>query len=198
MPLQPHLILMGELGALLLYLRMIDRRNRLCSEIMARKIFNTAYEILSTAVVTIGVILAVTYLCGIRLYHVKSGSMGDLLPVGSVCFVSTYSKYENIETGDVISFRVSDDMFVTHRAIRITGDGIYTKGDENNTEDPDAVTKENYIGKTVFALPYIGELFGFFRTEEGKISIATAFLTLLIMGRIYNKQDTEESSKIDN
>lgn len=157
-----------------------------------RKIFNTLYEIISTTVITFGIILAIVYLCGIRLYHVKSGSMGELLPVGSVCFVSTYSKYEDIKAGDVISFRVDDDMLVTHRVVRITGAGIYTKGDENNTEDPDAVTKENYIGKTVFALPHIGELFSFFRTMAGKFTIVTTIFILLIMGRIYNKKDAEE------
>ena len=154
-----------------------------------RKIFNIVYEIVSTAVITIGIILAVLYLCGIRLYHVKSGSMGELLPVGSVCFVSTYSKYEDVKQGDVISFRVSDDMLVTHRAEKITDNGIITKGDANNTEDPDPVTRENYIGKTVFDIPYIGRIFGFFRTIAGKILIAVMFLVLLIMGRIYKEND---------
>lgn len=181
----PHLILMGNWVRFVIIMAKI------------RKIFNTLYEIISTTVITFGIILAIVYLCGIRLYHVKSGSMGELLPVGSVCFVSTYSKYENIETGDVISFKVDDDMLVTHRAVRITGAGIYTKGDENNTEDPDAVTKENYIGKTVFALPHIGDMFIFFRTTAGKVSIVTALLILLIMGRIYKMNDTEENGEIN-
>jgi signal peptidase len=163
---------------------------------MARKIFNKVYKILSTIVITIGVILVITYLCGIRLYHVKSGSMGELLPVGSLCFVSTYSKYENIGTGDVISFKVDDDILVTHRAVRITDAGIYTKGDANNTEDPDAVTKDNYIGKTVFALPRVGDMFIFFRTTVGKVSIVTALILLIIMGRIYKMNDTEEKGEI--
>ena len=171
------------------------KRSCSCSNIMAKKIFNKVYEILSTAVITIGVLLLITYLCGIRLYYVKSGSMGELLPVGSVCFVSTYSKYEDIKAGDVISFRVDDNMLVTHRAIRITAEGIKTKGDENNTEDPDAVTKENYIGKTVFALPHIGETFAFFRTATGKVSIATALLILFIMGRIYKMNDKEYNAE---
>lgn len=115
--------------------------------------------------------------------------MGELLPIGSVCFVSTYSRYEDIEAGDVISFRVSDDMLVTHRAEKITDNGIITKGDANNTEDPDLVTKDNYIGKTVFAIPHIGRIFGFFRTIAGKILIAVMFLLLLIMGRIYKEND---------
>lgn len=158
-----------------------------------RKILDITYEILSTAVITIGVILVIIYLCGIRLYHVRSGSMGELLPVGCVCFVSTYSKYDSVEVGDVISFKADDDMFVTHRAVRITPEGITTKGDENNTEDPDAVTKDNYIGKTVFALPYIGRLLGFFHALSGRITLAASIVFLLILGRLYRGRDKEKA-----
>lgn len=136
----------------------------------------------------IGVILGILYLCGIRLYHVKSGSMGEQLPVGCVCFVSTYTPYDAIQVDDVISFRVSEDMLVTHRAIQITEDGITTQGDENENPDPDPVTKENYIGKTVMAVPYIGEMFGFFHTEKGIIVICAGIVCLLIAGFFYRNQ----------
>lgn len=152
-----------------------------------KKIFNTLYEIISTTIITVGIILAIVYLCGIRLYHVKSGSMGELLPIGSVCFVSTYSKYENIKAGDVISFRVSDDMLVTHRAEKITDNVIITKGDANNAEDPDPVTKENYIGKTVFAIPHIGRLFDSLHTFKGALLLGIIAILLIISGIFYKK-----------
>ena len=156
---------------------------------MAKKIFNKVYEILSTAVITIGVLLLITYLCGIRLYHVKSDSMGEFLPAGSVCFVSTYSKKKKKKTGDVISFSVSDDMLVTHRAEKIMDNGIITKGDANNTEDPDLVTKENYIGKTVFAIPRIGRIFGFLHTLRGMLLLGIISVLLIISGIFYKKKD---------
>jgi signal peptidase len=152
-----------------------------------KKIFNTLYEIISTTIITVGIILAMVYLCGIRLYHVKSGSMGELLPIGSVCFVSTYSKYENIKAGDVISFRVSDDMLVTHRAEKIMDNVIITKGDANNAEDPDPVTKENYIGKTVFAIPHIGILFDSLHTFKGALLLGIIAILLIISGIFYKK-----------
>ena len=158
----------------------------------ARNVFNTVYRIVSTAVITIGVLLLILYLCGIRLYHVKSGSMGELLPVGCVCFVSTYTPYDSIEVNDVISFRVSDDMLVTHRAVGKTEEGIITKGDENNTDDPEPVTRENYIGKTVFALPYIGRLLGFFHSLKGKVSLAVVSAVLILSGAIYRRNTDEE------
>lgn len=143
---------------------------------------------MSTAVITFGVILVILYLCGIRLYHVKSGSMGELLPVGSVCFVSTYSDYEDVKPGDVISFRVSNNMRVTHRAERITDKGIITKGDENNSEDPEPVTKDNYIGKTVFAIPHFGAVLGYFRTTGGMIVLGVTVLLLIVSGIIYKQK----------
>lgn len=156
---------------------------------IVRNVFNTIYRFISTAVITIGVLLLIMYLCGIRLYHVKSGSMGELLPVGGVCFVNTYSAYDDITVGDVISFRISDDMLVTHRAVKITEEGIITKGDENNTYDPEPVTRENYIGETVFALPYIGRLLGFFHSLKGKIILAAVGAVLLISGVLYKQNN---------
>ena len=142
---------------------------------------------ISTAVIVIAAILFLLYICGIRLYHVKSGSMGELLPVGSVCFVSTYSKYDDITEGDVISFSVNRDIMVTHRAISVTEDGIITQGDMNNAPDPDYVTRDNYIGKTVFALPYIGKALEFFHTINGLIVIAAVVLIMLITGTFYKR-----------
>ena len=155
---------------------------------MIRKIFNTVYEIVSTAVIVVGVLLAVLYLCGIRLYHVKSGSMGELLPVGCVCFVSTYSDFDSISVGDVISFQVSEDMLVTHRAINITDEGITTRGDMNQNPDPNPVTRENYIGKTVFAVPYIGFLLAWVHTTKGLIILSMSATILFIMGFFYQSE----------
>ena len=160
---------------------------------VVRNVFNTIYRVISTAVITLGVVLGALYLCGIRLYHVKTGSMGELLPVGSACFVSTYSKFENTETGDVISFRVSDDMLVTHRAIAVTEEGIITKGDENDSPDPDLVTKDNYIGKTVFALPHAGRILGYFHSLSGMIVLAAFGLLLLLSGALYKRNEDKRS-----
>jgi signal peptidase len=153
-----------------------------------RKGIHIIYQVISTAVIFVGGILALLYLSGIRLYYVQSGSMGELLPLESVCFVSTYSSFENIEAGDVISFRVSDDMKVAHRAICVTDEGIYTQGDMNEIPDPDPVTKENYIGKTVFALPDTGGILQFFHTLHGKIAVGSGLLLLLLLGRYYHPE----------
>ena len=150
-----------------------------------RRLCSTIYLIASTAVITVGSILLLQTLCGIRMYHVLTGSMGELLPVGSVCFVSTYSRYENIVVGDVIAFRAGDDMLVTHRAIGITDAGIITQGDMSNAPDDTPVTKERYLGKTVFALPHVGRLLDSLHTLKGLLCVIVLFLLLFIGGLFY-------------
>lgn len=172
----------------------ITEKRRILRVIMAkkrvRKAFGILYEILSTAVITLGALLAVLYLCGIRLYRVKTGSMGELLPVDSVCFVSTYSRFDALEAGDVIAFRVQEDgMLVTHRAIAVTEKGVYTRGDANDTPDPDPVTRENYIGKTVFALPRLGALFRAVQTVKGMAVLGLCAAGLVILGCFYRQKE---------
>ena len=145
-----------------------------------RKVFNTVYEVLSTIIIAAGVIFAAGYLYGIRMYHVKSGSMGDILPVGCVCFVNTHESFEKIRAGDVIAFRVDEDMLVTHRAVRITPEGIYTRGDENDTNDPDPVTAENYIGRTFYEIPRIGAALEFFHTPKGTAVLVCVLLLIAV------------------
>ena len=153
-----------------------------------KSIFNLLYEILSTAVIIFALLLAVLYLFGIRMYHVKTGSMGKALPEGSLCFVNTRSSFDKIEVGNVISFRVNEDMLVTHRAIEIVPEGIRTKGDENEIADNDPVTKENYLGKTVFYIPKIGRAISFFHTVKGVIILIAAALLLIVSGFFYKKE----------
>lgn len=143
-----------------------------------------AYLTVSTAVIILALVLAAAYIGGLRMFAVKSGSMGDELPVGSLCFVSSYSSFEGITAGDVIAFRASDDMFAAHRAVSVTEAGIITRGDENEDTDRDPVTKDNYLGKTLFAIPRLGRLLEQMRTVPGMI-VTVIFLILLIAGGFF-------------
>lgn len=147
--------------------------------------------IFSTVVIITGLSIAMLYIGGIRFYRVRSGSMGKAVPKGSLCLVSTYSSYENINTGDIISFRLSDDVLVTHRAEFITADGVVTKGDCNEGKDPDLVTRNNYIGKTVFAIPYLGKLFGWLNTIKGRILIGASVIFIILSGHLFSRENKE-------
>ena len=158
-----------------------------------KKIYNVFYEGISTIIILIGIALAVVYLLGIRMYNVKSGSMGERLPVGCVCFVNTRYDYEKVQVGDIIAFRIDEGMLVTHRAVGITQEGILTRGDENENPDPDPVTKANYIGRTFYSIPHVGAALEFFHTEKGIVVLAAALILVLLAGFSYrhNKERKE-------
>ena len=153
-----------------------------------RKAFNICYRIVSTIVIVFGLMLALLYLCGIRLYCVKTGSMKDQVPEGSLCFVSSYSSFDKVKVGDVIAFYASDDMLVTHRAVKITDEGIITRGDANNTDDGDPVTKKNYIGKTVFAIPKVGKVLSGLKTGTGLAVLGTVIALIFVAGFFYRPE----------
>ena len=113
--------------------------------------------------------------------------MGDVIPFESICFVNHNINYETIQVNDIIAFRYGE-MLVTHRVVAITDDGMITQGDSNESKDLTPVTKENYIGKTVFAIPNLGYFLTWAFTLRGKyILIGIAFF-IFIAGFFYRKE----------
>jgi signal peptidase len=55
-----------------------------------------------------------------------------------------------ISVGDVILF-VCKDNLVVHRVVGIASEGISTRGDNNNDDDPELVAPENVVGNVVAA-----------------------------------------------
>lgn len=153
-----------------------------------KQLLGGAYRAASAAVIALSCLIVILYICGIRAFRVRSGSMGEAVPLGSLCLVSTYSPYDDLRAGDVIAFRISEDISVTHRAVDVTAEGIITQGDCNSIPDRNPVTRENYIGKTIYAVPYLGYVQGWFCTWQGMTVLGTFFVVLLISGRIFGKE----------
>lgn len=152
----------------------------------AGRIFCVFYRVLSCAVITAAVSLLVLFLFGIRPYAVRTGSMEPAVPKGSLCFVNHRAAFEEVREGDVIAFK-SGEMFVTHRAVSVHNGGITTKGDANNNVDAARVTGESYIGKTVFWLPFLGELPLFAQSGSGRFVFAGIFLAFVLGGILYDR-----------
>ena len=121
----------------------------------------------------------VLFVNGIKPYIVLSGSMEPNIHTGSVCFVDTNVKYEDILVNDVIAFETKTNALVTHRVINITSHGFETKGDNNNSSDGISTTQSNFRGQTLFSIPYLGYFSQFLQTKRGKIIIFTTFLFLI-------------------
>jgi signal peptidase I len=74
-------------------------------------------------------------------------SRGDLLFV---------MRPDNINIGDIVIYQRDTDSFtIVHRVVKIQGDELTTKGDNNQVTDQ-PIVKSNTQGKVVFAVPVLG------------------------------------------
>ena len=120
------------------------------------------------------------WLFGVAFFEVRSGSMVPDYAIGdTVCAIIGRMPVQ----GEVAVFRNADGDIILHRAVRVSGDGIYTKGDANAEFDPGMTSYSDVIGTAVFRLPDAG---GWLATG---ILAAAACLgaSLLIMGLCLGK-----------
>jgi signal peptidase len=112
-----------------------------------------------------------------RLFVVQSGSMEPAIKTGSVVFVQKTNDYK---IGDVVTYSESLDgnltvnkSTYTHRlvSLKTQGDHILyqTKGDANRGEDVHLVNDKQVLGKVVVAVPYLGYIVAFSKTQIGLI-----------------------------
>lgn len=141
--------------------------------------------------------LLVGSLFGVNPYIVLSGSMEPSIKTGSLCFIDTNIKYDDIKVGDIIAYKKGTDM-ITHRVVSITQDGMVTKGDNNDVSDGISVNGDNYFGKTQFSIPYLGYIVEFIQVHKGTIlrvllSMMAVLLSLTIIDiHYYKKENTDK------
>lgn len=101
---------------------------------------------------------------GYRPVVVLSGSMEPAYHVGSVIYYKA-APFEEIAAGNPITFRVGEDgSLVTHRVVekRESSQEFVTKGDANETADPNPVSYALVAGKASgVSIPYAGYLVTF-------------------------------------
>lgn len=134
---------------------------------------------------------------GYKILQVMSGSMSGEFKVGDTILIKSVKKEHELNVGDVITFKVSENTLVTHRIIDITkvdNTAQYTtKGDSNNTEDLEKVEFSMVEGKYVKKLNHIGNLISLMQKPYGMI-ITFSIPTLLII-YIINKEKNKEEKK---
>lgn len=126
--------------------------------------------------------LSVPRLFGLHAYCVLTDSMAPLYEAGDLIFVQECT-VESVGTGDVISYiDVSDASIVTtHRVVNITESYFITKGDANNTEDPEPVVKERLLGMPLFFVPSVGHAAMFLVSIKGYVVSACVLLTAIML-----------------
>ena len=132
-------------------------------------------------------------LTGFRTYIVESGSMEPAIQTGSLCIVNTHADYDDIQTGDIIAFRLATGDMATHRVIRITPDGLETKGDHAKNSDGISTTSKNFVGQTICAIPKLGILLRQLTTQRGIILGITGILSLILLNTLFSSSKNTKS-----
>ena len=134
---------------------------------------------------------------GIRPFIVLSGSMEPGIKTGSVVYINTNVSSYEIVKNDIIGFRLNNQT-VTHRVVEVNKEdqSFITKGDANEERDATPVTFTNYLGKTIFTIPFIGKIIMFFKSGVGLyLLVALIILNILLVILEKDKDNTYEKQE---
>ena len=163
---------------------------------MITKICNFLMSIIIVIMVVIAGLLFVPRIFGYETFAVISGSMEPNIPVGSIVY-SKECAMDDLQVGDSITFKLSDNTIVTHRIYQIDNDGlITTKGDANEVEDATKISIDNIVGKVGFTLPFLGYISVYAKTPLGiAMACAVIFVILLLnfIPDIFSKENQKEN-----
>lgn len=137
--------------------------------------------ILDIVIVILLIIIAIGFLnknkpisvFGYYFFTVKTGSMQNTLKVGDSIIVKEMDDYQ---VGDIITYKM-EDVYVTHRIIKIDGDQITTKGDANKDSDP-PFSKKNILGKFIYKSEWLNFL------VFNRIPIILIVIILCLIGEV--------------
>lgn len=140
---------------------------------------------------------------------VLTDSMEPTIKSGDLILIKVID-FDDVEEGDIISFFESAKertSTVTHRVKTIIYDDngnkveFITKGDANNIEDGDRVTKDIFIGVYKSRIPLLGKIAIFLKTTPGLIVAILVPLGLLvgydvIRRKLYDKKNEEDTNEL--
>ena len=128
----------------------------------------------------------VPQLFGIKPYAVMTGSMEPTFPVGCLVYVQDVEPSE-LKVDDVITFDRTvpgqGSSIVTHRIAQTnpTEREFITKGDANESNDPQHVSYDSVIGKVVFGVPLVGYLALSADSWDGKVAMIAIIFGAMIL-----------------
>ena len=76
--------------------------------------------------------------------------MDPVLKTGDILEIIPYNELPR--KGDIVVFHSPpDNTKIVHRIISITGDKIFTKGDNNRNRDTSVISQQNILGRVIYA-----------------------------------------------
>lgn len=133
---------------------------------------------------------------GYKPFIVMSNSMKDEFGKGDL-IISKDVPYNELEKGDIISFRISKKFITTHRIYEeVEKDGsicFVTKGDNNNIEDKGIVCEKDYEGKYIKKIAGLGSVIAFIQEPFGFIMMMIIIVVICLI--IYFSGNDNEDEK---
>lgn len=161
------------------------------------KITKFILNTITTVIIIFGILFVGLFCFGIQPYVVESGSMEPTIKTGSICFINKRAKYEEMNVGDIIAFKLDNGNYATHRIKEITDEGFTTKGDRNKREDSIITTRANYIGKNIFSIPNVGFIVKGIQEPKGKIILGTVIIVLILAAILIGKPSGKKMKNDD-
>ena len=135
---------------------------------------------------------------GWKPFIVLSNSMEPFLQSGDLV-VTKRIDANHLKANDIISFKTSDDIIVTHRIIDITTDReekhFITKGDNNNTNDSGYVLSEQIEGIYQLRIPKLGHFAIFIQTPLGIIICSSIPIAIFMTVETIEHKKKEQTLK---
>jgi len=115
-----------------------------------------------TTIIAVAIVWFAVGVFPVKPFLVPSGSMVPVINPGDVVLIAPVNA-DAIKVGEIIEYRsVKENINIVHRVIEITGDApdlfFITKGDANNSPDPDPVSTQAVMGREIIVVPKIGWL----------------------------------------
>ena len=130
---------------------------------------------------------------------IATPSMSGSIEAGDLIIITKSYKYE---LDDVITyFPAGEGTSVTHRIIRIEGEKYYTKGDANNSEDPDPVFITQIAGKMTGSIPKIGIIIEWLSTWQGIafiLAVGAVVVAIVTIADGYEDEEPETENAVEN
>lgn len=141
-----------------------------------------------TLVIVAFVAPAIVVLFGRELMIVTSGSMAPELGIGDVAIIDDRAP-ESLSGGDVITFRpIGSQTLTTHRIVarRWVRGRLYfqTKGDANETPDPNLAPAAATLGRVLAVVPGYGSLLGYASSPLGRLVLLAPPAALILTQEI--------------
>lgn len=128
-------------------------------------------------------------LFGYSIFSTETGSMSPTIEIGDVIIVKIG---EQVQEKDIITYK-KDNSFITHRIVKIEGNSIIAKGDNNNTQDEE-ITQDAVVGKVVFIINNVEIWKNVFSDMNVIIPIIITLILFVIL--VFYKEKNEPNKEV--